>query len=556
MQKNLFEYSYSIKNLLKFFRKMLVLSFYILFFSQQLAPALDKVQIGKININRKNVFDSSSKDWFFAAKLANSLHIITQEYFITDELLFSEGDTVDTDKLYETVRNLRKTGLFSEVKIVLDSADDDKYDINVQTQDVWSTNPEILFGKGGNSYNFGGRIAELNLAGTATALSLEALFRSENNIGMQGRGILLLRRAFRSEYTLYADLRANKYRTDGELLFYKPFRSIETEYSYGLDLVNNFGRDFIYSITKDSLNTFRERSLTTWFSKSWLKKDRIFITGLFQLNNDLRLQHESIRAFDNSGIVLLAFSSVAQNYTSVSKLNSYHTEDLPTGGWGSAVLGKVFPYGDYNALNSCYYLGGQAEASYFDDQLYLFGGVEGGSAFRSSLSYDTYASVTGLGFYRLDGSMLIASRFKSQSAWNWRGERQLILDNDYGLRGYRLNRLAGDSRLLNNLEFRYFPDWKFWILNFSGVAFYDLGTVWKQSEKFTNSRFHHSLGLGLRIYDDKQNGTAAVFRIDVAYNVDEKRIAEIILTSSQMFNVFGIHDFKLPQIFGNIFDHE
>ena len=58
-----------------------------------------------------------------------------------------------------------------------------------------------------------------------------------------------------------------------------------------------------------------------------------------------RTSDEFRRAMDNSGKFLLAFSSVAQDYIETTKLNSYNTEDFPEGGWGTAVLGKIFPIG-------------------------------------------------------------------------------------------------------------------------------------------------------------------------------------------------------------------
>ena len=93
-------------------------------------------------------------EWFFGANLMNSLHVLTKSYLIEDELLFKTGDPIDEDLIDETERNLRETGLFTNVDIILEPRDDYDYDVYVITQDKWSSDPNILFGTGGKQTNY------------------------------------------------------------------------------------------------------------------------------------------------------------------------------------------------------------------------------------------------------------------------------------------------------------------------------------------------------------------------------------------------------------------
>lgn len=514
-------------------------------------------RINAIYIDQKNVFDSTQADWFFGSSILNALHIVTQEYIIADELLVLEGDYLDDDLLYETERNLRNTGLFTNVTIELDSLNEYSYDIYISTQDKWSTMPEVLFGAGGNTTVWGGRIREDNLFGTGTALSLEAINRSENNIGWQGTAKLLQDRLFRSDIGLIAELDANKFRTNQNFSLFNDFRSISDKYAFGIKANNTFGKDFIYSAESSDyeLLNIKEKRVSGWFSRAWEKKDRVFATVLLELEDVDRGKAKYERAFDNSGKFLIAFSSVSETYESVTNLNRYQIEDLPVGGYGTALLGKIFPIGDKG--NSYYYIGAQGERSVMLGNLYLFGQMTGAGAFSGSLGKYTYQEFLGHAFYKFNDAFMMTARIRQQSVWNWLDkDRQLILDNDIGLRGFKANSFAGDNRIITNTELRYFPDVSVWIFKLSGVLFYDGGTVWNQETDLMDTDWHNSLGFGFRIHNMKSTGETSIFRIDFAFNADEGKFGGIIFTSDQLFPAFKKHVFRLPQLFGLEFDYE
>ncbi len=536
---------------------MVKCSVFFLIFACWSLLASAEYRINRIYIDRLDVFDTASGDWFFAASFANSLHFLTREYVIRDELLFGEGDVVDESTLLETEKNLRAMNLFTRVDILLDSLDPLNYNVIVQTKDRWSTNPALLFGSGGDAYRIGSRIEELNLLGTGTVVVPEILYRSENGTKLQARFKIFQRRFFRFPLSLQYDFFINRFRTLHTLDFYKPFYSRSSRNSYGFEIVNNFGNELLFTAGDGYQKmSFFEKGAKLWYSHAWFKEDRLFISGFVDIRKVNRGEVSYRRAFDNSGRVFLAFSSISEDFNKMDKLNTFLVEDVVTGGWGTAILGKTF------ALDStgtdAFYLAGVGEKSYLtrNKDAYFFARLVGASAFANSIGFNTYQEFLGLMFYRINPLILFSTLIRQQTVWNWRGIRQLLLDNNHYLRGYTLNDLAGDNRLVTNLEFRFFPDWKLWIFYFSGAIFYDGGVVWKQNTQLAKARWHNALGFGVRIHNDKTAGKLGIVRVDFAYNFDKKRFAEIIVSSDQFFSIFKSHRFELPSIFGEEFEYE
>lgn len=96
------------------------------------------------------------RNWSFAGNFANALHTLTKKYVIDDEILFEQGEELYRDDAEETERNLRRSGLFSSVNVVVDTIDDRTADITITTQDIWSTNLFPVFHVGGGISSLGG----------------------------------------------------------------------------------------------------------------------------------------------------------------------------------------------------------------------------------------------------------------------------------------------------------------------------------------------------------------------------------------------------------------
>ncbi|MBK9248987.1 MAG: BamA/TamA family outer membrane protein [Ignavibacteria bacterium] len=505
------------------------------------------------------MFDSTTKDWFFAARLANSLHTITRDYVIEDEFLFEEDEYLELDNIEETERNLRSIGIFANVKIDVDTLDNDEVDISVTTQDRWSTLPSLILSTSGGVENYGAQIRELNLCGWGAYFGAQGLYRTENSIGWQGRVDYIQRKIFRTDLTFNGTLRANKYRTDQLVVLEKQYLTLSTPTSYGVSYFDSFGKDFVFTGNRYTLQPFHLGEGEGWFSIAGKKKDRIFATVYASVHEVVRFDPIYRQAFDNSGKVLVGFSSLSLKFQTVNRLNSYEIEDMPIGAWGTVVLGKTFPIIWKNSParvdGGLFYAGGQVEQSAIWGNLYVFGQISGGSGFSSADASYTYQEFLGISHYQLTDKLILAARLRQQTAWNWDGFRQLVLDADAGLRGYRANSIAGDNRVIGNIEARYFTDWEAWIFRFSGVLFYDYGTAWNVKTTIADAQFHNAIGVGIRLHNIKTVGADATLRFDIAYNMDENQFG-FVFSTSQLFSAFGKHVFKLPQIFGLGVDSE
>lgn len=517
---------------------------------------LSNYRIGEIFINSEDVFNPKSKDWFWGANFFNNLHTITQPYIIEDELLFNEDDALDIDILDETERNLRRTGLFTKVWIEFDSVNQNKYNVIINTQDKWSLEPAILYGTGGGISNYGFKIVENNLLGTWTEVSLEALYRTENNIGLQGRFDYNKKRFLRSEMNLSASISSNKFRTFQTIDFIKPYRTLSTENSYGVSLFNKNGNDFIYLSNIDSVKLIKvnEQRGNIFYSKAFFGNDRSFMTFYSSFQNVDRGRPEYRRAYDNSGQLFAVFSSVSEEYVKTNKLNTYLDEDLQIGGYGSAIIGRTFSMG--NGGETLWYIAADGETSYYTGDFYMYLRAAAGSAFFSNQSKYVSQESDLISFYNFNENFLFTTRLKQQTVWRWNAMRQLILDTDTGVRGLDANQLSGDNRLISNSEFRYFPDIEIWALKFSAVAFFDIGTVWNQSNNLTDAKFYKTTGVGFRIHNMKVTGNAHIIRIDFAYNLNKNQFGGIVFGTEQYFSAFKWHIFKLPKIIGLDFDEE
>lgn len=512
--------------------------------------------IRDVIINQKDVFDNKDKDWFWGASFLNKFHTLTNSFIIEDELLFRSEDGLDLNLIEETERNLRRTDIFTWVKIELDSVNTDTYDVVVTAQDKWSLQPAILYGTGGGISTYGAKIQEKNLLGNRTELDFELLYRTENNIGLQGKFEFNQPRLFRTELNLNSIIFANKFRNMQSINLFKPYRTLNTTTAYGLNLLNHTGKDFYYLSLFDSISLIKvdEQRLSAYYSKAFLGDDRSFITFYTNLQQVDRGSQQFRRAYDNSGQVFAAFSSVSEEYIKTNKINTYLDEDMQVGGYGSAVIGRNFSLA--NGGESMWYIGAEGETSYYTDDLYLFGRAAAGSAFVQNESKYIGQESEGIGFYKFSNNFSIHSRFKQNTVWRWTALRQLILDTDSGIRGIDANLFSGDNRFFSNTEIRFFPDINWWVLNFSAIAFFDFGTVWNQSQNLANTTFYKTTGLGLRFHNMKTTGKAHIVRIDFAYNINDKKFGGIVFGTEQYFSSIRWHIFKLPKIIGLDFDEE
>src|SRR5262249_53979166 len=103
------------------------------------AGIAEPLRVGRITIRSLNVFspEEAASGGFY--RLADALHITTRPAVIRQFLLFQEGDPYDPEQLAQTERNLRQLTFIKLASVIASPPHDGVVDVEVTTQDGWTT---------------------------------------------------------------------------------------------------------------------------------------------------------------------------------------------------------------------------------------------------------------------------------------------------------------------------------------------------------------------------------------------------------------------------------
>ncbi len=491
-----------------------------------------RMTIQSIELDRLQPFDSTS-EMRWIERVANALHTQTKEFVIRRELLFREGDTVNLDLLEESERNLRRLGYLSNVEIRRDQASDSTVNVKVVTRDNWTLYGYGWFEKQGGITKFGANFSESNLAGLGQNLGLGYDHQSDRRNPNGYSASYYVPRLFSSEWessVAYAnseDWRVIALQVD------KPFYTEASDWSTGIHADRGTVKVQRYEngiATSTRFLNFQSQDL--WGVYSLNAGDRKARIGSALVRQ--RYDQDSLFNRTAQHVTLLDFSFgwMERSFLKETYLNSLGViEDVPVGFAGSAVAGKdlVDPRLSYFLLQSLF--------SVVSGNFFASGGA-GIQGYRSGASFRdvTFSAALTLAF-KTHHSGVAAANFTGTFGSNWTPGAQLYLDSRNMLRGIPAYALSGNRRLTFNLEDRLDNGLEFWYFKTGSVFFLDGGMIWMEGSPVSRARFSKSAGYGIRIMNDRLIG-AGVLRIDFAYNFD-RRDLEVILTTNQLFSVFG-----------------
>lgn len=132
--------------------------------------------IDTIIVQTFNVFDPAEADANTVARIVNGIRFTTRTNVVRRELLFKQGERLDSALVAETQRNLRALRMFRSVTIDTGTVDD-RFTVRVRTRDGWSTQLVLnaRFVDGNLAWALG--LIERNFLGTANAVS--GIYRSD-----------------------------------------------------------------------------------------------------------------------------------------------------------------------------------------------------------------------------------------------------------------------------------------------------------------------------------------------------------------------------------------
>jgi len=484
----------------------------------------EPVHIGRVDVVAGDVFDSEQASRNVVYRAANALHISTRESTVRRFLLFTEGDVYDPALLAESERNLRALGLFRSVEIRAGEAHDGHVDVTVRTQDAWTTSIGISFGSDGGAFHGGISLTEKNLIGTARLVSLafaQDVDRTYRSVEFDDPYFLL---PFGSAHVVYAD---NSDGTERTLFFRRPFYSTaaawaaevgysdlsrdEIHYAEGGAETDRYGADHFrvtgsYGLAADASALSATRVSV---GLDWRKDEFHALPG--QTLSPLPADREFRYAF-------VQFETLLPDYLKWDYVD--HADRIEDIGLGPRFQLKL------GVSPAAFGLDRTTELVEAAGEIGFRVGSNG--FVRGRAAFDTRVA-SQLESAHFQGDVWLVRRFETSlrqtfvahvgafHAWNPYADEQFFLDGTTGLRGYRLRSFEGDSRVVLNLEQRFFSGWQIFGLVSPGFAvFFDAGSVGSAQRPLRLSEVKTDVGAGLR-FAVAWAPVMNVFRIDAAY---------------------------------------
>jgi hypothetical protein len=489
--------------------------------------------IGAIRLRIINVFDLSlRKENNALFRLADRLHIKTRESAVRAQLLFKSGDHFSQRLIEETERNLRKLEYLFDANIRVIAYDGEHVDLEVVTRDVWTLQPNFSYRHSGGANTSAYSIEEKNLLGRGKQIEIEHSSTIDRTSTL---GRWYDPNVGGSRWTDEVDYSLNNDGRNRQVIFERPFYSLDTRWSFSATALDNNRTDARYDLGQ-VVDRFRHDETDIYLFAGWSNGlvngwTRRWLVGW---------SYEQQRFGDATGyappLVLPADRRLSypwvgtewseDRYGTTINLNQIgRTEDLHYGrylrfqlGWAAPSLGA-----DRDALLL------QATATQgfkFDETRSLF--VNGDASGRLDS-----ASLTGR---RLTGAALDGG---ARYYWRWRPNRvffmslngtttarldpenQILLGGDNGLRGYPLRYQSGTSRALMTVEQRLYTDWfPFRLFNVGGAIFCDAGRVWGHDSIGSQPLgWLRDWGFGLRL-GNARSSFGNVLHIDLAFPLD------------------------------------
>jgi len=486
-------------------------------------------RIGEIRFDARDLFDTEAHDEETSlSRLGNRLHITTRQSTIEDQLLFKSGDVYRPALIEESARILRDTRYLRDAVIRPVAFHDGVVDIAVTTQDVWTFNPGISFGRKGGANTGGFELEELNFLGTGTQMGIGFV----RGVDRDSKFIKYRDRQLGSSWwdlgTTYSD------NSDGRLAAFQldhPFYSLDSRWAAGVSLLDDQRTDSRYDLGEviDQYATHEKHATAYWGRSSGLHDDWVRrLTAGFSIDDlafgavpdalapPALLPGDRRLAYPWVGVEWLqdAFYT-ARNRDQIEK-----TEDYSLGwrihaqfGYAGTSFGS-----DRNAVMMAGGLSKGLSLSerqslnlLLDTSARLENGNIAGGLFSAEARY----------YFRQSPRRTLVLDLQTTAGTNLDADQQILLGGDNGLRGYPLRYQAGDGRWLFTAEQRLFTNWyPFQLFNVGGAVFYDMGATWGRDPLGTPSQgLLRDVGFGLRL-GSSRSALGNVLHIDVAYPLD------------------------------------
>ena len=485
----------------------------------------DNAVIGEIRLEKSNVFDLSNPEennWLY--RLANRLHIVSQDKVLQKQLLFRSGDTYSLRQVDESERILRGNRYLFDARIRPTRYQNGVVDLTVSTWDVWTLNPDISLSRSGGENRTKYGLEETNLLGRGQLVRvarIEDVDRTSDSFEFSDKH---LGRSWVSALLKLSDNSDGKFNL---LSAIRPFYALDTRWSAGGWLLEDERREALYALGEEAAEYRQERDYQSVFGgwsrglqDGWVRRwtagivrdDNRFTAAINPTLPALIPQDRDL-VYAFIGLELLEDDyQKTENRDQIGKTEDFYLGTRLSGslGWADTSFGA-----DRDAL----IFWGQASRGFGSLERHALllsssasGRVESGHAVNSLFN------ITARYYQTQSRKRLFFATLSATAGHSLDLDNTIEIGGNNGLRGYPLRYQSGDSKLLLTLEQRYFTDWyPFRLVRIGGAVFADAGRVWGE-DPVNGRRFKwlSDVGFGLR-FAPTRSSAGKMIHLDVAF---------------------------------------
>lgn len=492
------------------------------------------VTVRDIYVEQQNIFNPNvpgENNWVF--RTANHLHIKTRASVIRRELLMEPGSRTDTGQIDESERNLRALPFIKDATIKQTQNQDGTIDLNVTTQDSWTTQPQFNISSEGGQTTYSAGFEEINLLGYGKDFSYFYKKESEGVSHLVGYSDPQFMNTRLRLTTAFQDIPTGSVQA---VNLDHPFYSLTTPWAAGITSDHFQQREKVLENGVEISRYDREHLGIRPYGGLWLNKDplnALRLTLTYRYTEDVyRLDPQTKPGTLPSNQALsgpiLGLSFLQSNFIKETFADrTGRVEDINLGhdaGLGIGYVGRAFGSTETSlpmSLRHAFGFGGEGDwfglVSYGTSNRYTLykSGQTGGRLFNTVYFANFNA------YRHLMRDFPMTGVFHAESAYlqNPDSDNVLSVGGNTGLRGFKNDVQTGNKSILFNLENRFFyPKEVLHLAYVGGAVFVDAGQVQPQGQAFRTKDMRANVGLGMR-FGLTRSAEGTVFRIDLAYAV-------------------------------------
>lgn len=480
------------------------------------------VRIGRIDVHTTPLFSEAEESQGRFYEIADALHTPTHAALVRKFLLFHEGDLFDSKRIAESEKNLRQLDFIKTATITPGAEHDGVVDIGVDTQDEWTTDPNVDFGHDGGVGTWSLNVTQKDLHGTGAEIAVTAARDPERT----SRSLELIHPAFLRAYT-NLDVLLMKASDGGEVRLDvgQPFFSTTTPWSYDLTFDHGARSQRLFEGGVE-ISRFHQnyRDLRAMFGTAISISDthaHRLLFGTELQDSEFSVLEGATRPEDRHFRWALAgYEVAAQDLVKLDYVDhDSRFDDFELGPRARVTLG-ISPHGVTDRVTE--EVIAQASTGFrLGDHALLLPRLSYSTRHAGSAENEIASAEARL-LWRPATSVIqtFVTRLRVDEGHNLDRDVQFFADGLRGLRGYPAYALEGDRAVVFNAEHRVFLGRELLQLFAPAAAvFFDSGSAVSQGQQLRIHDFKSDFGVGLRVAIARAEST--VLRLDIAYALNQ-----------------------------------